>query len=122
MAAAFFNAFTDPAKAHAVSAGTNPADHVHPQVVQVMRELGIDISNTRPRRLTSELAAPAHLLVTMGCGEQCPAVSALRHTDWDLEDPSGRSIERVRAIRDEIRRLVEGLIETNGWRRDRTHG
>jgi arsenate reductase len=117
MAAAFFNEVADAAKARAVSAGTEPAGRVHPEVVAVMREVGIDLAAARPRRLTPELAAGAGLLVTMGCGEQCPVVPGLRRDDWALEDPKGQPIERVRAIRDDVRRRVAQLVEANGWRR-----
>jgi arsenate reductase (thioredoxin) len=117
MAAAFFNVAADPTKARALSAGTEPAERVHPEVVAVMREVGIDLASTRPRRLTDELAAGAQLLVTMGCGEQCPVVPGLRRDDWSLPDPKGRPIEDVRAIRDEIRRRVAILIDGGGWAR-----
>lgn len=110
MAAAFFNRLADPAKARALSAGTAPGDHVHPEVVAVMREEGIDLSSARPRKLTPELAAEAHVLITMGCGDECPHVPGLRRDDWPLQDPRGQPIERVRAIRDEIRARVEALV------------
>jgi len=115
MAAAFFNRLADPKCAGALSAGTQPAEHVHPQVVAAMREVGIDLSSARPARLTGELAAGAQLLVTMGCGETCPVVPGLRRLDWSLPDPKGQPIERVRAIRDEIRTRVEQLIAAEGW-------
>jgi arsenate reductase len=107
----------DPARARAVSAGTDPADHVHPEVVGVMRELGVELGDARPRRLTEELARKAGLLVTMGCGEACPVVPGLRRLDWELPDPKGRPPERVRAIRDEIRARVAGLVTREGWLR-----
>ena len=115
MAAAFFNALSDPAKARAISAGTEPAERVHPEVVETMREVGIDLSAARPRHLTPELPAQASLLVTMGCGEACPFVPGLQREDWDLPDPKGMPLERVRAIRDEIRERVERLIARRGW-------
>ena len=114
MAAAFFNALADPARATAVSAGTEPGSHVHPVVVDVMREAGIDLGGAHPRKLTPELAAGATLLVTMGCGESCPVVPGLRREDWALPDPKGRPPEEVRAIRDEIRRHVADLIARTG--------
>ena len=117
MAAAFFNQLADPNRARALSAGTQPAALVHLEVVAVMREVGIDLSSARPTRLTDELAAGAQLLVTMGCGESCPVVPGLRRDDWDLPDPKGQSVERVRAIRDEIRARVERLLAAQGWRR-----
>jgi arsenate reductase len=117
MAAAFFNHAVDPRRARALSAGTQPAEHVHPEVVAVMREVGIDLSNAQPRRVTDELAAGTELLVTMGCGESCPVVPGLRRLDWDLPDPKGQTIARVRAIRDQIRTRVEQLIIAEGWQR-----
>jgi arsenate reductase len=110
MAAALFNQLADPEKGQALSAGTSPGERVHPEVVTVMREEGIDLSAARPRKLTPELAAEAHLLVTMGCGDECPYVPGLRRDDWPLEDPKGKPIERVRAIRDDIRTRVQSLI------------
>jgi arsenate reductase len=117
MAAAFFNALADPTKAQAISAGTQPADHVHPEVVTVMREIGIDVSAAEPQRLTDALAASAHVLVTMGCGEACPFVPGLRRIDWNLSDPKGQPPERVREIRDAIRDSVAQLIAAEGWSR-----
>lgn len=111
MAAAFFNKYADSAKAHAVSAGTHPADRVHPEVVQAMREAGIDLSAAKPQKLTRELAQDASLLVTMGCGDECPFVPGLRLEDWPLADPKGKGIEQVRQIRDEIERRVKQLLE-----------
>ncbi|MBI2383467.1 MAG: arsenate reductase ArsC [Gammaproteobacteria bacterium] len=115
MAAAFFNRLADPAKAHALSAGTQPADRVHPEVLVTMREIGIDLAQARPTRLTPELAQGAALLVTMGCGEQCPYVPGLRREDWPLPDPKGGPPERVRAIRDDIRARVQALLDAQGW-------
>ena len=115
MAAAFFNAAADPAKARAVSAGTEPGQHVHPEVVEVMQEVGFDLSHAVPTRLTDEVARHAQLLVTMGCGEACPFVPGLRRVDWDLADPKGQPLERVRSIRDDVRRRVEELVAANGW-------
>jgi len=115
MAAALFNRLADPSKARAVSAGTNPGERIHPEVMAVMREQGIDLSRARPQRLTDELAREAQLLVTMGCGEECPYVPGLRRDDWPLEDPKGKSLERVREIRDEIRARVAALVAQEGW-------
>jgi arsenate reductase len=117
MAAAFFNQLADPSRARALSAGTQPATHVHPEVVAVMRDLGIDLSTAQPTLLTDELAAGAQLLVTMGCGESCPVVPGMLRQDWNLPDPKGQPIERVRAIRDDIRTRVEQLIAAEGWQR-----
>jgi arsenate reductase len=97
----------------AVSAGTAPGERVHPEVVAVMKEVGIDLSSATPRKLTAELAEGADLLVTMGCGDECPYVPGLRIEDWPLEDPKGKPIERVREIRDEIKRRVEQLLTPN---------
>jgi arsenate reductase len=94
----------------ALSAGTTPGERVHPEVVEVMRELGIDLSDRRPQRLTSELAEQADVVVTMGCGDACPYVPGARYLDWDLEDPKGRPVEEVRATRDDIARRVEALV------------
>jgi arsenate reductase len=117
MAAAFFDALAEPGRARAISAGTQPGEHVHPEVVAVMREAGFDLEHARPQRLTDELARDAKLLVTMGCGEACPFVPGLEREDWNLQDPKGQPLEKVRAIRDEIRRLVERLVATRGWKR-----
>lgn len=117
MAAAFFAALADPEKARAVSAGTEPGERVHPEVVAAMLELGIDLRGARPQRLTDALARSARLLVTMGCGEACPVVPGLRVLDWGLPDPKGQPPERVRAIRDEIRARVEALVASEGWAR-----
>ena len=114
MAAAWFNALCDGGKARAISAGTQPGERVHPDVVQVMREVGIDLAEVRPRFLSEELAKQATLLVTMGCGDACPYVPGLKKLDWPLEDPKGQPIERVRAIRDEIRELVTALSVDRG--------
>ncbi len=94
----------------AASAGTAPGEQVHPEVVTVMRELGIDLAGRRPRRLTGELAEAADIVVTMGCGDECPFVPGKRYLDWDLPDPKGRALEDVRATRDEIAGLVDALV------------
>jgi arsenate reductase (thioredoxin) len=95
----------------AVSAGTAPAAHVHPEVVEVMRELDIDLADREPQPLTRELAEQADLVITMGCGDECPFVPGKRYIDWDLPDPSGQPADRVRDIRDEIGRRVNDLVE-----------
>lgn len=110
MAAAFFNQLADPQKAQALSAGTEPGERVHPVVQTVMKEVGIDLSSAKPRKLTLEMANDAQLLITMGCGDDCPYVPGLRRADWPLRDPKGLEIEEVRTIRDEIRRKVELLV------------
>jgi arsenate reductase len=94
----------------ASSAGTSPGDGVHPEVVEVMRELGIDLSDRTPRLLTSELAEQADVVVTMGCGDECPYIPGKRYIDWDLPDPAGLPIAQVRAIRDDIAQRVEQLV------------
>ena len=114
MAAAFFNKLADPSKARALSAGTIPGDRVHPEVVAVMQEEGMDLSDARPQKLTPELATEAQLLITMGCGDECPYVPGLRRDDWPLDDPKGQPVERVRAIRDDIRVRVEALVVREG--------
>src|ERR1700742_1251308 len=114
MAAAFFNQLADPARASAVSAGTEPGERVHPEVLAAMREAGIDLSAARPQKLTEDLARDAQLLITMGCGDQCPYVPGLRREDWPLRDPKGLPAEEVRAIRDEVRGRVRNLIEVEG--------
>jgi protein-tyrosine-phosphatase len=93
----------------ALSAGTTPADRVHPEVVDVMRELDIDLAGREPRLLTHELAEQADVVVTMGCGDACPYIPGKRYIDWDLTDPKGLPVEEVRAIRDDIARRVEQL-------------
>jgi arsenate reductase len=110
MAAAWFNHLADPAKARGISAGTAPAAHVHPEVLEAMREAGLDLAGTRPRRLTPEVAQEAQVLVTMGCGDQCPFVPGARIEDWPLDDPKGQPLETVRRIRDEIRARIEDLV------------
>lgn len=117
MAAAWFNALCDPARARALSAGTAPGPRVHPEVAVAMAEVGVDLSNATPRLLTDELARGAGLLVTMGCGDACPHVPGLRRDDWPLEDPKGKPVARVREIRDEIRARVVALLAREGWAR-----
>ena len=117
MAAAWLRALGAPDQVRAISAGTEPGARVHPEVVEAMREVGIELEGIAPQRLTDELAREASLLVTMGCGEACPAVPGLRRDDWPLEDPKGKPIERVRAIRDEVRARVEALVAAEGWER-----
>jgi arsenate reductase (thioredoxin) len=95
----------------ALSAGTMPADRVHPEVVEVMRELGIDLAERRPKLLTRELAEQADVVVTMGCGDECPYIPGRRYLDWDLVDPKDRPLDEVRATRDDIDRRVRELVE-----------
>jgi arsenate reductase len=115
MAAALFNLLADPGKAKAISAGTEPGSRVHPEVLEAMKELGVDLSSVKPQKLTQDLASKAALLITMGCGEACPVVPGLRRDDWPLEDPKGKPLARVREIRDDVRRRVRELLVTEGW-------
>jgi arsenate reductase len=114
IAAALFNRLVDPAKGRAISAGTEPGERLHPEVVAALGELGIDVSRVQPQKLTDALAHQAQVLVTMGCGDACPFVPGARTEDWPLEDPKGKPIERVREIRDEIGRRVEDLAQREG--------
>jgi arsenate reductase len=114
MGAAFFNQLSNPEKAHAISAGTEPGERVHPEVLSVMQEIGIDLSHAKPQKLTDELARNAQLLITMGCGDKCPYVPGLRRDDWLLADPKGLPLDKVRKIRDEIRSRVEELLKREG--------
>lgn len=114
MAAALFNQLADPSRGRAISAGTTPGDRIHPEVLEAMRELGIDLADARPQKLTGELAQEAQVLVTMGCGDECPYVPGARVEDWPLRDPKGQPIEVVREIRGEVQRRVEDLIAREG--------
>jgi arsenate reductase (thioredoxin) len=98
---------------HALSAGSeaDPDGRVHPQVVEVMRELGIDLSDRQPQRLTRELAEQADVVVTMGCGDACPFIPGKRYLDWELTDPKGLPVDEVRTIRDDIDRRVIDLVD-----------
>lgn len=117
MAAAFFNALADPDKAVAISAGTEPATRVHPEVLDAMREVGIDLADARPNKLTPELARGSRFLITMGCGEACPVVPGATREDWPLQDPKGQSAGRVKEIRDEVRERVRRFVEREEWGR-----
>lgn len=115
MAAAWFNALADGTKARAISAGTEPGPRVHPEVLEAMKEVGIDLQGTTPRKLTDEVAAESEILITMGCGEQCPHVPGIRRMDWPLEDPKNKPIERVREIRQEVKDRVLALLDAERW-------
>ncbi len=117
MAAAWFNHLSDPSKVRGISAGTQPGTRVHPEVLTAMQEVGIDLSNVKPQFLSDELAQTASMLITMGCGEACPAVPGLRRDDWPLEDPKGKPVERVREIREDIRGRIADLVTREGWAR-----
>ena len=115
MAAAWFNRLADPSKARAISAGTRPAAAVHPEVVEAMREVDIDLTGAPTTRLTPEIARQAQLLITMGCGDECPLVPGAERDDWPLADPKGQALADVRGIRDEIRGRVQALIDRKEW-------
>jgi arsenate reductase len=115
MAAAWFNKLADPAMARGISAGTAPGTRVHPEVVEVMKEVGIDLSAEQPKFLSDDLARQATWLITMGCGEACPVVPGLRREDWPLEDPKGKPPERVREIRNEVEQRIRTFIEREAW-------
>jgi arsenate reductase len=119
MAAALFNLLVDPAKAHALSAGTQPGARIHPEVLAAMKEKGVDLTNAVPRRLTEDLARQADMLITMGCGDECPVVPGVERDDWPLADPKGQSVERVRQIRDKVEAHVRGLLAARAWMRPR---
>ena len=112
MSRAFFEQLAAGAGQEACSAGTTPEDRIHPEVVTAMREVGIDLSSRIPRQLTDELTAWADIIVTMGCGDQCPYVPGKRYIDWNLPDPKGMTLPDVRRVRDEIRRRVQELMAT----------
>jgi arsenate reductase (thioredoxin) len=122
MAAGFFNAVADPMKARGVSAGTEPALRVHPDVLEVMNEMGVDLAGAKPQRLTDELAAGVQVLVTMGCGEQCPAVSGVRRVECNIRDPKGQPLDDIRTTRESIRERVHRLAGELGVLRPRSAG
>ena len=115
MAAALFNQYAAPDLATAVSAGTQPGSRVHPEVLEAMREVDIDLGSAKPQFLSDELAASVDVLVTMGCGEACPVLPGIERRDWPLADPKGESIERVREIREDIAARVQALLAEKGW-------
>lgn len=115
MAEALFNLHANPRKAEAISAGTSPAARVHPAVVEVMRERGVDLSVRVPQRLTEDLTQHVEWLITMGCGDECPVVPGVRRDDWPIQDPKDQPPEIARAIRDDIEARVRELIETQEW-------
>jgi arsenate reductase (thioredoxin) len=115
MAAAFFNKLADPKRARAISAGTRPGTAVHPEVVTAMREVDIDLSSATPQYLSTDIANDAHILITMGCGDECPLVPGVERDDWPLDDPKGQSVEAVRRIRDQIRKNVAELVKERKW-------
>ena len=116
IAAALFNAYADPTKARAISAGTQPAARVHPEVIAMMRTRGIDLSAKTPQKLTPALAATANWLITMGCGNECPVVPGTRRDDWPIADPKGQTATTVDAIADDIDTRVKRLVDQQRWR------
>jgi arsenate reductase len=108
MSQALFERVAD-GRHEAASAGTTPAEEVHPEVIHVMRELGIDLADEKPQKLTTEMSEWADVVVTMGCGDGCPYIPGKRYVDWDLPDPKGRPLEEVRSLRDEIAKRVTEL-------------
>ena len=110
IAAALFNKYADRSRARAISAGTQPAARVHPEVVDAMKQRGIDVSTATPQRLTPELASRSNWLITMGCGDECPVVPGVTRDDWPIQDPRGQSPETVGAIIDDIDDRVRKLI------------
>ena len=116
IAAALFNQHADPAKARAISAGTHPADRVHPEVVSAMRARQIDLSSQRPQQLTAQLAATVNWLITMGCGDACPVVPGTRRDDWPIQDPKAQPDAVVGAIVRDIETRVARLIDEEHWR------
>ena len=117
IAAALFNAYADPAKARAISAGTQPAARVHPEVVEAMRAEGVDLSGALPQQLTPQLAASAQWLITMGCGDECPVVPGTRRDDWPILDPKGQNASTVAAITRDIESRVRALVSAHNWSR-----
>ncbi|MFL5404951.1 MAG: low molecular weight phosphatase family protein [Myxococcales bacterium] len=117
IAAALFNTLADPSKARAISAGTQPGPKIHPEVLTVLREAGVELAEEKPRLLTQEIARQASWLITMGCGEACPVVPGVKTLDWPLLDPKGQPLPVVREVRDEIRARVQELIQREGWGR-----
>jgi arsenate reductase len=115
MAAAIFNALADRRLVTGLSAGTEPADRIHPVVLDAMREVGIDLGTAAPQKLTDGLARTASMLVTMGCGEACPYVPGLTMVDWQIPDPKDRPLEEVRVIREAIQACVVRLLHAHGW-------
>jgi arsenate reductase len=104
-------ALFDHAGGNGRSAGTAPAARVHPEVVEVMREIGVDLEGRTPHRLDDSDVEWADVVVTMGCGDACPVLPGKRYVDWELPDPAGRPLDEVRAIREEIRRRVDELAD-----------
>jgi arsenate reductase len=118
IAAALFNSMTDPERVRAISAGTEPAPRIHPQVVVALAEVGMHLEDAQPRKLTPAIAAQAQYVVTLGCGEACPVVPGAVRDDWSLPDPKDEPLDRVREIRDEIESRVRAFAARNRWLRE----
>jgi arsenate reductase len=116
MAAALFNAVADPTRARAISAGTQPGTAVHPEVLTVMEEVGMNLSEAKPQYLSTDVTKDAHIVITMGCGDECPLIPGVERDDWPLDDPKGQPVEAVRRIRDEVKKNVVELIEERKWK------
>ena len=112
IAAALFNKYADASKARAISAGTDPAGRVHPEVIEALKARGIDVSRGVPQKLTTELASTAQWLITMGCGDECPVVPGARRDDWPIQDPQGQPADIVSSIVDDIDGRVRRLLDT----------
>jgi arsenate reductase len=110
IAAALFNQYAEPTKARAISAGTQPIARVHPEVIDIMKRRGVDLSSRTPVKLTPELAATADWLITMGCGDECPVVPGTHREDWPIPDPKGQPADVVAAIIDDIEQRVLELL------------
>lgn len=115
MAAAFFNQLADPHKARALSGGTTPGKAVHAEVIEAMREAGLDLSKAVPHSLDQAIAQSPGVLITMGCGESCPVVPGATTMDWPVADPKGKPLEEVRVIRDDIHARVVALLHQQKW-------
>ena len=115
IAAALFNHYADQSRARAISAGTHPADRVHPEVIATMKGRGLDLTSRTPQRLTPQLASQAQWLITMGCGDECPVVPGTKRDDWPIPDPKGQSANTVSAIVDDIDQRVRTFVNAHGW-------
>jgi arsenate reductase (thioredoxin) len=115
VAAALFNQYVDPSKARAISAGTRPADRVHPEVITAMQNCGIDLAAHTPQQLTPALCADAGWLITMGCGDECPVVPGTQRDDWPILDPKGQSAATVESIVGDIDQRVRAFVTAHGW-------
>ena len=119
IAAALFNHYADQSKARAISAGTHPADRVHPEVEAAMKARGLDLTSRTPQLLTPDLASTAGWLITMGCGDECPVMPGTKRDDWPIADPKGQTAGTVTAIIDDIDTRVRRLVDTHSWHRGR---